>query len=65
MTVLIVVFVVLLVGVVGRGIYVWFKNNRSPQVTAEARVFDLIRRHSASSCRQIGVSPAQKPVSCP
>ena len=38
MTVLIVVFVVLLVGVVGRGIYVWLKNNRSPQVTTEARV---------------------------
>ena len=38
MTILIVVFAVLLVGVVGRGIYVWMKNNRSPQETVNARV---------------------------
>jgi len=38
MTILIVVFAVLLVGAVGRGIYVWMKNNRSPQETANARV---------------------------
>ena len=38
MTILIVVFAVLLIGVVGRGIYVWSKNNRSPQETVNARV---------------------------
>ena len=38
MTILIVVFAVLLAGAVGRGIYVWMRNNRSPQETADARV---------------------------
>ncbi len=38
MTILIVVFAVLLIGAIGRGIYVWMKNNRSPQETVNARV---------------------------
>lgn len=38
MTILIVVFAVLLIGAVGRGVYVWLRNNRSPQETVEARV---------------------------
>ena len=38
MTVLIAVFAVLLIGAVGRGLYVWHKNNRSPRETANARV---------------------------
>ena len=38
MTVLIAVFAVLLIGAIGRGLYVWIRNNRSPQETAEARV---------------------------
>ena len=38
MTVLIAVFVILLAGVVGRGIYVWMRNNRSPQETVNATV---------------------------
>ena len=37
-TILITVFAVILVGVIGRGLYVWMKNNRSPQETAEARI---------------------------
>ena len=38
MTILFVVFGVLLVGVIGRGIYVWMKNNNSPQETVNAQV---------------------------
>ena len=38
MTILITVFAVLLVGIVGRGLYVWMRNNRSPQETANACV---------------------------
>ena len=38
MTILIAVFAVILAGVVGRGIYVWMKNNRAPQETVNARV---------------------------
>ncbi len=38
MTVLIAIFAALLIGAVGRGLYVWIRNNRSPQETAEARV---------------------------
>ena len=38
MAVLIAVFAVLLAGVIGRGLYVWMRNNRAPQVTVEARV---------------------------
>ena len=38
MTVLIAVFAVLLIGAIGRGLYVWIRNNRSPQETADARV---------------------------
>ena len=38
MTILIAVFAAILIGVVGRGLYVWFRNNNSPQETAEARV---------------------------
>ena len=37
MAVLIAVFAVLLAGVIGRGLYVWMRNNRAPQVTVEAR----------------------------
>ena len=37
-TILIAVFAVILVGVIGRGLYVWMKNNRSPQETAGARI---------------------------
>lgn len=38
MTILIVVFAVLLAGAVGRGIYVWMRNNRATQETVDARV---------------------------
>lgn len=38
MTILIAVFAILLVGAIGRGLYVWIRNNRSPQETADARV---------------------------
>ncbi len=38
MTILIAVFAALLIGAVGRGLYVWVRNNRSPRETAEARV---------------------------
>jgi len=38
MTVLIAVFAVLLIGVIGRGLFVWFRNNRSPEETLHARV---------------------------
>ena len=38
MTVLIAVFAVLLIGVIGRGLWVWVRNNNSPQETADARV---------------------------
>ena len=38
MTVLIAVFAVLFVGAIGRGIWVWIKNNRSPVQTVNARV---------------------------
>ena len=38
MTILIAVFAVLLAGAIGRGLYVWMRNNRAPQVTVEARV---------------------------
>ena len=37
-TIAIAVFAVLLIGAVGRGLYVWMKNNRSPQETADAKV---------------------------
>ena len=38
MTILIAVFAILLIGVIGRGLYVWMRNNRSPQETVDARV---------------------------
>ena len=38
MTILSAVFAVLLIGAVGRGLYVWIRNNRSPQEAADARV---------------------------
>ena len=38
MTILIAVFAVLLAGAIGRGLYVWMRNNCAPQVTVEARV---------------------------
>ena len=38
MTILIVVFAVLLIGAIGRGLYVWMRNNRAPQETADARI---------------------------
>lgn len=37
-TILIVVFAVLLVGIIGRGLYVWIRNNNAPQETVNARV---------------------------
>lgn len=38
MTILIAVFAVLLAGAIGRGLYVWMRNNRAPQETVEAKV---------------------------
>ena len=38
MTILIAVVAVLLVGAVARGVYVWMRNNRSPQENVNARV---------------------------
>ena len=38
MTILIAVFAAILIGAIGRGLYVWIRNNRSPRETAEARV---------------------------
>lgn len=38
MTILIVVFAVLLAGAIGRGLYVWIRNNHSPRETVNARV---------------------------
>ena len=38
MTILIAVFAALLIGAVGRGLYVWIRNNRAPQENAGARV---------------------------
>ena len=38
MPILITVFAVLLIGAIGRGLYIWMKNNRSPQETADARI---------------------------
>ena len=38
MTILIAVFAILLIGVIGRGLYVWMRNNCSPQETVDARV---------------------------
>ena len=38
MIALIAVFAILLFGVIGRGLYVWIRNNRSPRQTAEAKV---------------------------
>ena len=38
MTILIAVFAVILVGAIGRGLYVWMRNNCSPQETVDARV---------------------------
>lgn len=37
-TILIAVFAALLIGVIGRGLYIWMKNNRAPQETADARI---------------------------
>ena len=38
MTILIAVFAILLIGAIGRGLYVWTRNNRAPQETTDARV---------------------------
>ena len=38
MTILIAVFAALLAGAIGRGRYVWIRNNQAPQETANARV---------------------------
>ena len=38
MIVLIVIFAVLILGAVGRGLYVWIRNNNSPRETVNARV---------------------------
>ena len=38
MTILIAVFAVLLAGAVGRGLYVWIRNNHAPKETVNARV---------------------------
>ncbi len=38
MTALIVIFGLLLAGVIGRGLWVWIRNNRSPVQTVEARI---------------------------
>ena len=38
MTVLIVIFAVLILGAIGRGLYVWIRNNNSPRETVNARV---------------------------
>ena len=38
MTALIVIFAVLLLGVIGRGLFVWMRNNNSPRQTVGARV---------------------------
>ena len=38
MPILIAVFAVLLIGAIGRGLYIWMKNNRAPQETADARI---------------------------
>ena len=37
-TILIAVFAVLLIGVIGRSLYVWMRNNRAPQEAADARI---------------------------
>lgn len=37
-TILIAVFAVVLIGVIGRGLYVWMRNNRAPQETSDARI---------------------------
>ncbi len=38
MMVLIGIFAVLLIGAIGRGVYVWIRNNNSPRETVNARV---------------------------
>ncbi len=38
MTVLIAVFALLFAGAIGRGLYVWIRNNHSPKQTVDARV---------------------------
>ena len=38
MTILIAVFVIALAGAIGRGLWVWIRNNRSPVQTVAARV---------------------------
>ncbi len=38
MIILIAVFAVLLIGAIGRGLYVWMKNNSASQETADARI---------------------------
>ena len=46
MTILIAVFAVILVGAIGRGLYVWIRNNNSPQENVEARV--VVKRMKVS-----------------
>ncbi len=38
MIALIAVFAALLIGAIGRGLYVWFRNNNSPRQTVSARI---------------------------
>jgi len=56
MTVLVIIFVVLAVGVIGRGLFVWIRNNNSPRQLVDAKVVTKRMRvsgHNYSTVRDV------------
>ena len=65
MTILIVVFALLLSGAIGRGLWVWFRNNHSPLQTVNARVAAKRMKVSGHGMHTMGNVSAMNGVHSP
>ena len=65
MTVLIVVFGVLLAGAIGRGLWVWIRNNNSPVQTVDARIVSKRVKVSGHGMTRAGRISAMHEVGSP
>ena len=65
MTVLIAVFAVLLIGGIGRAVYVWIRNNRSPVQTMNARVVTKRMKVSGHGMHTAGYNPSMRTMGSP
>ena len=65
MTILIAVFAILLIGAIGRGLYVWTRNNRAPQETTDARVVAKRMKVSGHGMHTAGYNSSMRTMGSP